>query len=354
MIARRTVSTADATYTVVDAERVVTGALVIVRLLDAGSGTPLATARVHTDRQFAHVHVSSSGHLAVIGRADLVLPHLATVDETVVVELERTGRRPQQLSLLVPMGSALPLELADLLVEAAPIGIAGTVTTAAHPYTPVADAVVRAILPAGGPPFALALRTPLARDHPATTTIRSRVLNPVTATSLAQPVTAGPTAVTVALASVAGCAPDRVLAVGPPSDIEHVVIHAVDAATSTVTLRSPLRRSRSTATVEVLALGASGANVNLDRPPLAADGLVLTATDLTNSDLVEVVDPDPLRIELRTTNAWTDGDGRFRLSGIRGLERLSLVPELSPQPPGPIVTVLLDSTFDPVRADLTL
>jgi hypothetical protein len=358
-MARRTVATVAATYTVVDAERLDAGALVIARLVDAASGRPLATARGHTEHPHASVQVASSGHLVVIGRADLVLPRLATANETIVVELERPGQPPELLSLLVPMGSPLPLELPDIAIEAPPLAIAGTVTSAAHPHGPVADALVRVALPAAGPPFALALRTPVARSHPPASTIRARDLNPVTATTLAEPAVGGDATTTVVVAAVAGCAPGRVLALGPPlgppSDVEHLVIGAVDGPTATVTLRTPLVRSRPAGTAaSVFTLGAAGPASALDGEVRSHDGIVLTAADLAQEDAVEIVDPDPLRNEVRATHARSDADGRFRVPGVRGLERLALTPEGPAPPPGPTVTVLLDPVFDPVRADLIL
>jgi len=349
----RPVATADMVYVVADAELVVADALIVVRLLGAPDGTRARTARAH-----ARVHVTA-GHLVVTGRADLVLPRLATADDAVVVTVRPPGRPARDVGLDVPMTSALPLFPPDIEIDGVPGHLAGTVTRAAFPYAAVAGVVVRVSLPPAAPPpspppFGLGLRTTVARDHAAGAVVRERTLTgTAAATTVTAPAIAGVTR--VVLASVAGCGPGGVLALGAGADLEHLMVEAVDAAASAVTVSAPLRRTRGPGQpAEAFTLAGTGAGTTLRRPARPGDGLLLTAADLAAAALVEIVGPNPTDSEVRAVNVVTNTRGHFRLDGVRGVDRITLTPQDPPNPPAPAVVILLDPAADTVRCDLSV
>jgi hypothetical protein len=316
----RVVTTIDRSYTVRNAEPVPTSGLVIARVIDAPSGRPRKVRRVSTTAKFAFAHIASGGYLAITGRPELVLPTLATQPQDVPVRIEFYDLPPLDLVFTIPAASALPFRPPDIAVQPFPASLSGTVTAAAFPHAPIADADITlgALAP---PPQYVALRTPLAAAHNQFLNVLERTLTvAAAATTLTQPVAAGGNR--VRLLSIAGCTTaNGVIVLGDDATAEHVRITNIDVAQNELTLAAPLRRTRlAGAPAQAFTITATGALRSLSRAAVAGDGVVLVSAAVVPG-VIEIAGPTP---ELRVTGVVSDPAGRWRLDGVRSIGRLTL------------------------------
>lgn len=287
-----------------------TSALVVAPLLDewtqdAPSGV---TARAVTARTFAHVTGST---LVVTGLPEQALQTLATAPAEVVVELRRGGRPAQRVVVTVPMGSTLPYQAPVIAVASSTIRVAGRVTARAFPHGPISGA---ALSIAGVVTPLITLSVPLAIPHRETTTVRLRSLAAGAGTTLTAPIAGGMSAIPVL--STAGIGVGTLLAIGDD------IVVAEGTSGMVVRLRTPIAASAADgAAVVIQTPGATGAAETLGRDAVAGDGLLPVSGALAGP-VVEIV--DGLSTEYRRTTLTTDADGRWRLSGVRGIPEIDL------------------------------
>lgn len=289
-----------------------TGALAIAPLVDEWTGAaPLSvSARARDPRTDAHV---SGGALVITGAPHLVRSNLATAPLDLTIDLLREGRPPQRIQLTIPMGSVLPYTAPPIAVTATTITLIGRVTEADFPNAPIPGAAVN-IAGAGVGTQLVALNVPLANDHPSGTAMRARTLTSGPSTTLVAPARAGDRALVVA--ATAGIASDDVLAIGAD------LLVAAGINGSLVLLRTPVVVSAPAgATVTRQVVGPSGPPVAMLRAAIAGDGLLPTSGNLTAA-VIEVV--DGVATEYRRTAVITDADGRWSLSGVRGIPEVRL------------------------------
>ncbi len=304
--------TATGTFRTLPAEAWRTQALALVPLLDEWTQAPppVVFARSLSPHVYAHV---TRGTLVLTGRPEQAWPQLATTAQFVTVSLLRPGHAEQRVTIRVPAASPLPFTAAGLAVASTAIAAAGRVTAAAFPHAPIAAATLQF---AGAPAAPLvALDVPLSAAHASGCTVQLRTLTSAGTTTLTGLAVAGAT--TLTLASTAGVAAGRVLLLGTG---EHTVVDAVRG--QVVLLRLPLRTSQASgSTVTRRNLGGVGAATTLSRDALAGDGVLPVAAALAGT-LVELVDGPGT--EYRSVGLGTDADGRWRLSGVRGIPELRI------------------------------
>jgi hypothetical protein len=297
-------------YTVHPGETWGTLALVLVPLKDEWTASPPSgvTARALSPNTHAHV---TGGHLVITGLPGRALPGLASGPVELTVELRRPGRPPQRVAITVPQASTLPYRAPALAVASTPISLVGRVSAAAFPHAAVVGASVAI---SGGATPLLALPAPLALGHPAGTTVRERALSSGPGTTLLVPVRGGDGVLSVA--SVAGLTAGSLLAIGP----ELVVVDAVEG--QFVMLRTPASRSAPAgAPVTALTAGVTGASTTLSRDALPGDGVLPVGGNI-GGPAVEIL--DGAATEYRRTALTTGADGRWRLSGVRGIPEITL------------------------------
>lgn len=295
-------------------------ALVVARVVDAASGRPRPVTAVTTPSPHVMAHVADGGYLVLTGRPELAVPDLAASAYELRARLVLPDAAAVEVTFALPAGTALPLRAPDVAVELPPTALAGTVRRAAFPNAPVAGATVTAQHAAPGRAL-LALRTPLAVEHPDGATVRPRSIGPSgPPAQLTEDAPSGTR--TVALDDVTGCAPpNSLLVLGDPTTVEHVRIAAVDAPALRVELVAPLRRSRRAGdAVRAHTFTGQGATTSLARPAVPGDG-VLVLAGATAPPLVQVGGPVP---ELRATGALADAGGRWRIDGFRAVGRIDV------------------------------
>jgi hypothetical protein len=225
-----------------------------------------------------------------------------------------------ELTFALPAGTALPLRAPDVGVELPPVALTGTVHRAAFPYQPVPGASLAVTHTEPGRVL-LGLRTPLAAEHPEGASARARTLA-VNGPLINLTAAADGGSREVVLDDVTGCSdPDAVLVLGEVPTAEHVAIHSVDVPAKRVTLTVPLRRTRAAgAPAQAYRLTGAGAATTLRRAALPGDGVVAVAGGPAAA-VLEVAGPT---VELRAAGAEADGDGRWRLDGVRAIGRLTI------------------------------
>ncbi|QQZ18457.1 hypothetical protein GO592_40480 (plasmid) [Rhodococcus sp. 21391] len=301
--------------TVIAGDRLTTQALVVVPIVDEWTGSAPESVRARSLSPGAFAHVAD-GQLVVTGRPARALPSLDTTARTLEVVLDRPGRAPQRVELVVPAGSALPWRGPAVPLAATAVAVAGRVREKDHPHSPVADATVE--VRGVAPRRLVALRAPLALAHDAGVTVGGRALTE-TGTTTASATPAGSDRVVVA--SPTGIGGGTVLAFGERRREEHVTVQGLEPG-NVVVLRLPLVRSvPDGAPVRRHTTGALTGATSLVRAALPGDGLLVTVAN-SNAPVVEVSDGG--RTELRSTNLRTDGDGGWRLDGARGISRIEL------------------------------
>jgi hypothetical protein len=299
---------------------IATSALVVSRVVDAASGQPRPVGRVSAQSPHAAAHLAAGGYLVVTGRPELAVPDLATTARELRARVELDDAPDVELIFALPAGTALPLRAPDVAVELPPVALTGTVSEAKSPYGPVPGAVL-AVTHAEPGRVLVGLRTPLAAEYPDGATARARTLavnGPLV--SLTAGADGGSTE--VVLDDVTGCSdPDAVLVLGAAPTAEHVAVASVDVPAKRVTLTVPLRRTRAAgAPAQAHRLTGAGAPTTLVRPALPGDGVVALAADPAAA-VLEVGGP---AAELRAAGAVADGDGRWRLDGVRAIGRLTI------------------------------
>jgi len=293
-----------------------TSALVIARLVDEWTQAPppVVSVRSLTPRAAAHV---TEGYLVVTGLPEVAFPQLAASAQTVSVRVQRPGGPAETLDITVPAGTALPYRAPDQPVSSTTIALAGRVTDAVHPHAPIAGAT---LVFEGSAAALAALTTPLAGGHDAGTAVQVRSLTADASTTLAAPAKAGNLA--LALGSTSGIASGRVLRLRAPGLGDDYVVVDTVLPGKLVTLTLPLRTTPDpTASVTRMNLGAAGASTTLRRSARPGDGVLLTQATLTDA-VLEVV--DGTATEYRATGLTADADGRWRLSGVRGVSDIVL------------------------------
>jgi hypothetical protein len=318
----RPVQTAHRRYDVVDGGVLRASALVIAPIEDAAVATGFGdrVMRARALDPFVSGHVTGPW-LVLTGRPELALPNLATADAFLHARLSAADLAPQDSEIRIPMGSPLPYTAPPIMLASPATAMAGRVTAAAFPHAPVAGATltVGGAVPSGR---LIGLRCPLALAHDAGIVVRNRALAAQATTALTLPAAVGDQHVTVA--STASATAGRVLAIGTDPRGEHAVVVSSDAVTGRIFLGAPLQRSaRSGAVVTVNSRGATSGPTTLARAVDAADGVLVTAADLTGP-VVEISDSVPARAEFRLTGLLTDADGYWRLDGVRGVPSLEL------------------------------
>lgn len=308
----QTVVTTAGTFRVVPAGVWRTDALAVVPLLDewTQAAPTVVLARSLTAQVFAHV---TAGTLVLAGRPERALPHLATADAFVAVALTRPGYPEQRATVRIPLGSTLPYTAPPLPVASRTIALVGRVSAADFPHGPLIGAAVRFD---GTPARPLAATTvPVALRHDEGVTVQLRTVTNGATTTLAAPATAGDA--TLALASTSAMPTGRVLLLATG---EHVVVAATTG--NLALLRAPLKTSPATGTpVTRLTLAAAGPTSTLAREALPGDGVLPLAATLPTG-VLEIVDGPAT--EYRATGHVTDADGRWRLSGVRGITEIAI------------------------------
>jgi hypothetical protein len=280
-----------------------------------GAAAAVTDVRAVTPRTSAHI--ASGGWIVIFGDPDIACPELATTPATFDVELVTRGALVP-LSVTVPAGSSLPFSASDVEVPRPTIAVAGTVLRRAFPRTAIGGATVTlsGAHPAGS---ILGLQTVLSAAHAVASVVEVRAVTMGAAFTVTRVASGG--ADELALNSVTGLVAGSLLAL--PQG-EFAIVDAVDSVATTVTLRLPLCRTLQAATVvHSAALGGPLGSSSLTRSALGGDGLVVTASALTGAT-ARVVDGDPNRTEVRGIGTVTDGDGRYRIAGIRGVDAISM------------------------------
>lgn len=340
-----TVVTADGSYLVVQGDRLVTQALVVVPLVDEWTQAAPEAVRARCLTPGASAHVTA-GHLVVTGVPERALPSLPTTAGTVEVVLERPGRPPQPVALVVPAGSALPWRGPAVPLASMVVAVAGRVREKDHPYPPVADATVE--VRGVAPQRLVTLRAPLALSHDAGVSVGGRALTE-TGTTTASAAAAGSTRLVVA--STAGIGSGTVLALGARPREEHVTVDGLEPG-NVVVLRVPLVRSVADASpVRRHTTGALTGATSLVRAALPGDGVLVTVAG-SNAAVVEV--SDGARTELRSAQLRTDPDGGWRLDGVRGIPRIELTVSATGFATHGPVAHPLDGTYDPNVLDVEM
>jgi hypothetical protein len=303
---------------VIDLDPLATEALLVTRVVDAASGQPRPVLSATTDIPHAHARVATGSFLVLSGRSELVLPKLATQPYQLDSELAFPDRAPLALAFTVPAGTTLPFRPAQVPVELAPVSLQGTITQAAFPGGPIPHAAITIAASAPAPAL-LALRTPIAVEHPLAATVTAcTAAATAPATTLAHAAAQGAEQVTPA--SLAGIAAGDALILGSDVDLEHALVAALDPI-GTVTLTAPLRRSRPAGTpVQAGAITPAGATGALVRAGTAGDG-VLELSGAVAADLVQI---DGTVREVRATGAITDAAGHWQLDGVRAIGQLAV------------------------------
>jgi hypothetical protein len=308
-----------------EASAATSAALVVARVVDAGSGLPRPVARVSSPSPHTRAHVAAGGFLVLSGRPELAVPGLATTARELTALVEFDDAPPLELTFALAAGTGLPLRAGDVEVELPPATLQGTVAEAQHPYAPIPGAAIAVTDATPGRAW-LGLRTPLQADHPAGAPVQGRTLTTAgPAAHVDGGVRAGARA--VVLDDVTGCATaGALLALGDATTLEHVAVSAVDAPARRVTLALPLRRTREHGSpARAVTASPSGSATTLARPARAGDGAVALA-GLSVPAAVADGGPDP---ELRVTGALTDGAGRWRLDGLRAVGRVTVAASAS-------------------------
>ncbi|MFD2081329.1 hypothetical protein SAMN05421678_12625 [Actinopolymorpha cephalotaxi] len=349
-----TVATSARTYAVAGREETLDAVLVIVPLVRAATGRPFparaAQPSVRTGHPHARARIASGGFLVVAGRPDLVL-RSSVPFTTITVELAVPGEPVIRRDFSVPTGAPLPVHMPAWELDDPVRTITGTVRRVGFPFPVVPAATVTAGTGVAGAPFALALRTPLARDHAAGLVVRECTLTAGPVTTLAEPVVAG--AVSVVLASSAGIGAGTVLEFGAAPVREHVVVQGPGPDPGQVLLRSPVVHSApGGAPVTGHGVTLTGPSPVLTRAPRAGDGVLLLdspLTGLTSTAAVRI--DDGTSSEIRSPHAVSDLGGHVRLAGVRNLAALQLT-ATGPAGTGPALTTAIDPGGGPIIVDL--
>ena len=328
-------------YRIRGRETIRTQAVVVVPLIDGWTGSSPAglIARSRTPMVTAHV---TGGHLVLTGRPERALPDLATHAYAVAVRLVRPGRTVEDVIIDIPALTPLPFTAPALTVASAVIAVQGRITRRAFPQLPIPGAR----LTFGGPATVplVALVVPIGAAHAAGTTVRERVLTAGAATTATQTTLGGSLA--LPLASTAGITAGTILAIGD----QYATVAALLGG-GVVALRVPLAATvRAGSPVTLTTVGATASTTTLSRSAQPGDGVLLTAGALADS-VVEIVDASAT--EYRTNALVADADGRWRLSGVRGVPELVITTAASGFLTAGPTTYRLTPT-DPLVVDLTL
>lgn len=351
-----TVATSSRTYTVTGREVRTDAALLVVPLVRAATGRPLPARspqpQARTRHPHARVRIASGALLVVAGRPDLAL-RPAPAATTIPVELSMPGEPPFARDFVIPAGSALPLTLPAWELDDPLRTVTGTVRRKAFPFPSVPQATVVSGPGTAGPPFLLALRTPLALDHPAGRTVQACTLTAGAATVLASATTGGATS--LFLASTAGISAGTVLAFGPDTIAEQVVAAGTGPGTGEVLLRTLVVHSAEAGTpVSTFTAAVAGLAAMLAVPARAGEGVLqLDALPAAVASASAVRLEDANRSEVRTPHIVTDADGHFRLAGVGNLATIALT-ATGPSGTGAAVTTALDPRGGPVDVDLAV
>src|SRR4051794_703127 len=240
-----TVATSARTYTVTGREETLDAVLVIVPLVRASTGRPLPARGAQPSARTRHPHararIVTGGILVIAGRPDLALRPPPAPSTTITVDLAVPGEPMISRDFSVPAGASLPVNEPAWELDDPVRTVTGAVRRTGFPFPAVPAATVAAGTGVPGAPFALALRTPLALDHPAGLPLRECTLTAGPSTTLAEPMAAG--ARTVVLASSAGIGAGAVLEFGDDPVREHVVVQGPGHGPDEVLLRTPVVHS---------------------------------------------------------------------------------------------------------------
>jgi hypothetical protein len=322
VIPPRTVPSADPTrpYLVVDDVTTRIAALVVLRVVGA-DGVPLGAVVAGCQRDGTAVRVHAGGYVVVVGRPTAVFPGLASGPDALTVDLTAQGREALHLAVAIPQNAALPVRPADVLLPGRAVSLVGQVRRIGAGVVPLAGSKVRCLAdPAVASLHPLSLRVGLRTNQPATTpVIPAGVTEAGVVHTATQDAEAG--SITVALSARSGLAAGVTVRLGTPDRAQLAeVIELVPpvAGAGRVRLARPLIGTLPNGSpVRRATVAAAGAASALARDARAGDGLLALAADLA-ADFV-TVDGDTYPV-----GAVTDGDGYYRLPGVRGVHAVAV------------------------------
>lgn len=276
-------------------------ALAVGRIVDAIAGTPpREPVMIRVQGRGVKVRMGSDGLFAVSGRE---------LAESVTISL--AARRYAPRSIVLPISTALPVDLGIIELCPLPVRLEGRVTREAD-RTPLAAAEI-AIEKAQK---LLLLRTPLLRAHAKGAAVAILTLTTGTPRTLATAAPAGTR--TFALDDASGLGPGDVLQFGKR---EYGVVDS--ASTSDVILTGALRRTYAAgAPVTPVTVGPVAAMTRTRRDAAPGDAL-LAIEDPTEGNAAAVGNP----LEYHDLGALTDADGYFAVDGVGAERSITLVAE---------------------------
>lgn len=349
-------ATSSHSYQVGGREETLDAVLLVVPLVRAATGEPLASraAQPHalTRHPYVRARIASGGFLVIAGRPDLALRAAPAPSTVITAELAIPGEPVISRDFTIPTGSALPVHEPAWELDDPVRTVTGTVRRIAFPFPAVAGASVAAGTGLASTPFALALRTPLGLDHATGLTVQACTLTAGPATTLAEPVAPGD--LSVVLASAAGITAGMALAFGADPVREQVIADGPGPDPGQVLLRTPVvHRAPAGTAINAATAAVSGPASVLTRAALAGDGVLLLdvlPAGVSGGAAVQLV--DGVWSEIRAPHALSDADGHFRLAGVRNFAELELT-ATGPAGTGSSITTPIDPGGGPVIADLT-
>ena len=297
-------------------------------LVDEATGKPVENATVRVDRPAAFARIASGGFFCVSGSMAKVMPVIPTA-----LTLTFAADRYQPRVVPIPIGAVpvFPISGGTVRLRPLPVRFEGRVTREAD-----RSGIANANVTLKSPTNAVLLRTPAHIDHASGVTITPTTLGLVAPLrSVKDGVRSG--ADVVKLDNVALLAVNAILGFGA-GPVEYAVIDSVDAGASTVTLKSPLRRSYANGAAvqernSTPGVGAAATTRSIDE----GDGLVLLTAAMTAAS-IEISDPP--RLEYHDTNLVADAEGFFAVDGVAG--------------PGAITLTGSSGTFVPLDLDIII
>jgi hypothetical protein len=319
---------------VLPGDAVLSRAIAVARLVDAGSGVALSGVRARSFDERVVARVATGGWLTLVGAA-VVTDAIAAAPQTITVELTTRFTRVTT-TLTVPAGASLPFVAPDIPIGSLVTAVAGHIGRAAFPNAPISAAKVnlRSAVPAGS---AVALGVGVTSAHVAGTTVRARTAPSAALTTLAGDVSAGDAF--IRLTSVAGVGSGSWLSLG--GEVHEVV--DLETPSRVVQLRLPLLRSYADLTpVDEVTPGGLGAATTLAADAERGDTIIVTANSITD-DTVEII--DGTKTELCLVGTETDAAGAYRFGTVRGLTTVTVSAEAAGFTTGTVTRPL-----DPARS----
>lgn len=316
-------------YTVVDDLTTYYWAVIVGTVEDEIFGGLLPTSfRLEADRPDLRVRTLPNGLFALAGYPEIAFPKLISQSYPVNLVISSPGYRDFPIHVTIPVNATFPVVAPTAKLRRLPVRVQGRVVKASD-RSSISGAKVTTVNEPGVPPplqQVAALRTPLYFAHAAGVKAQDCQLSPTG--SLKQlSVRAAARTTVLSLTNRAGLSPGNpVLRIGgDPLTDPQVEFAVVDSLVPPVTnlnlpgdviLRSGLNHSFPTGTsVQMVTPSLLATTRTLQLEADAGDG-VLILDGLLNVDTIEIIDPDPLRVEYHAVGALSDADGFYRLDGV--------------------------------------